>query len=123
MILVRILTEEYGEVLDVVDEHLQRFPVDALDDVRRGRSQLEDPLQDLFFVHHITCVDLSELVSVEGQGWQPRQVVLLLDTLVGDLHEVDLLLLALVVDVLELLKDLLALLVAFLVCKRQNTGL
>lgn len=117
---MRILTEEYGEVFGVVDKHLQRFSINALDNVWCGRSKLEDPFQDLFLVHHITRVDLPELVSIEGQRRQSWQIVFLFDTLVGDLHEVDILFFALVVDVLEFLKDLLALLVTFFVCKQTT---
>lgn len=60
-----MLTEEYGEMLDIVDEHLQCLPVNALDNIRRGCAKLENPLQDLFLVHHVTRIDLPKLVPVE----------------------------------------------------------
>lgn len=54
-------------MLDVVDEHLQRLPIDALDNVRLRRAKLEDPVQDLFLVHHVARVDLPEFMPIERQ--------------------------------------------------------
>lgn len=105
-------------MLNIIDEHLQRLPVDALDNIRRGCAKLEHPLQDLFLVHHVTRIDLPELVSVERQCRQSRKIVFLLDSFVRYFYEIDLLLLALVVDILELLQNLLAFLVTFFVCKQ-----
>lgn len=107
-------------MLDIIDKHLQCFSVDALDNIRLRCAEIKHPIQDLFLVHHVTRVDLPELVPVKRQRWQPRKIVLLLDTFVGDLDEVDVLLLALVVNVLEFLEDLLALLIALLVCKQST---
>lgn len=107
-------------MLDIVDEHLQRLPIDALDNIRGGCAKLEDPLQDLFLVHHVTRIDLPEFVSVEHQCRQSRKIVLLFDPFVGYFYEVDFLLLALVVDILELLQDFVTLFIAFIVCKQTS---
>lgn len=49
------LTEEDGEVVDFIDQSLQSFAVDALDDGVRRAVQAEHPLQNGLFVHQITC--------------------------------------------------------------------
>lgn len=103
-------------MLDVVDENLQCFAVDGLDDVRVRFVQLQDPLQDLVLVHEVAVVDGAELVAVERERWQIGQIVFLVDAIVGSFDEVDALLLAFVVDVFKFIQDLLRLLVALAVC-------
>lgn len=54
-------------MLDVIDQYLQRFPVNIFDHVRGLSSKIQYPIQNRFFVHHITIVNLTEFVSVKRQ--------------------------------------------------------
>ena len=99
-------------MLLLIDQHLQGLSIHRFDLIVTGLVQLQHPLQDVVLFHEVSRVDRAELVPVEGQGRQTGQVVLLLDTLVGGLHKVNALLLTLVIDVLDLIDDLLALLIS-----------
>lgn len=61
------LTKEYGKMLDVIDQYLQRLPVNVFDHVRGLSSKVQYPIQNRFFVHHITVVNLTEFVPVKRQ--------------------------------------------------------
>lgn len=102
-------------MFNVVDQHLQCFAVDRLNNVRTGLVQLQYPLENFLLLHQIAGVDGAEFVTIKRQCWQRLQVVLLVNAFVGCLHKVNVLLLALIVDVLQLVEDLLCLFVTLAV--------
>lgn len=103
-------------MLDVVNQNLKRATVDRLNNIGRRFNEIQHPLKDFILIHQIAGVNRAELVAVKGQRGQRRQVVFLFDSIVARLHKVDVFLLALVVDVLQLVEDLLWLFVTLRVC-------
>ena len=104
-------------MFNLVYQHLQRFAVNRFDDLGLGVVLLQHPFKDLLLLHHVAGVDRAELVAIEHQGGQRFEIVLLVDVFVGRLDEIDVLLLALVVDVFQLGNDLLGLLVIVMICE------
>lgn len=102
-------------MLNIVDQHLQRLPVHGLNLIMTGIVQVQHPHQDILLLHQISRVHSAELVPVESQGRQHRQIVFLLDSIVRCLDKVNILLLALIINVLQLVDNLLALLVSLAV--------
>lgn len=107
-------------MVDVVDQDLKCAAIDRLNHVRGGVDEVQNPFKDFLLIHEIASVDCAELVTVESQSGQSWQVVLLLNAIIAGLDKVNVFLLALVVDVLELVQNLLRLLVAFWVWKMRE---
>lgn len=102
-------------MFNLVDEHLERLAVNRLDHFGLGLVLLQHPLEDLLLVHQIPGVDGTELVTVEHQRRQVLQIVLVLNVVVRSLDEINVLLFALVIDVLQLSDDLERLLVLIVI--------
>lgn len=94
-------------MFDIIDQNLQRFAINRLDDIRIGLIQVQHPFQDLVLLHQIAGVDGAEFVPIESQCRQLGQIVFLVDAFVGRFDEVNALLFALVVDVLQFVEDFL----------------
>lgn len=104
-------------MLHVIDQNLQRLSVHRLNLIVARLVQVQHPCKDVVLLHQITSVDGTELVPVERQSRQRREVVFLFNAVIGSLDKVNFLLLALIIDVLQFIDDLLALFVSFAVCK------
>lgn len=94
------LTEKYGQMFDIVDENLQSFAIDGFNDVWIRFVQFQNPIQNFILFGQIAGVNRTEFVAVEGECWQLRQIVFLVDAFIGCLDEINVFLFTFIVDIL-----------------------
>lgn len=108
------LTENHGNVWEGVNQFVFHLVGDFRD---FGVLLLVDqPAEEFLLLHQVTLVDVWNSTLEEDHGWELLDTPLAGFVVVVDLHEGNVVLVALVVDVFELSEDLLGLLGVFVVC-------
>jgi len=110
------LTKEDGQLFLLFDQFVQHLLGDVFDVI--FLEQVRQPLENFLFHRQVTGVDDGDTFTEEDQSGQPLDAVLLSFDQTVDPDELDVLLVAFVVDILQFGQDLDVVQVVLVIWKR-----